>query len=43
MTLAEMAPAIVAVVVTGGLYLYLWNGSRRAREAREHRHIHPAE
>jgi len=41
MTLAEMAPAITAVVVTGGLYLYLWNERRKARNS--HRPIHPAE
>lgn len=41
MTIAEMAPAIAAVVVTGGLYLYLWNERRKVRNS--HRHIHPAE
>jgi len=43
MTLFDIGVPAIAAAVTGGLYLYLWNERRKAREARAHRHIHPAE
>ena len=39
MTIAEMAPVVVAAALSGGLYLYLL---RERRKLRDHR-AHPAE
>lgn len=44
MTIAEMAPAIVAVVFAGSGYLYALHIRNKLRaERRSHPHVHPAE
>ena len=43
MTLIEIGVPALAAAIAGGMYLYVLNERRKLREARNHRHIHPAE